>query len=95
MLADQLSTTTGRSGDASGAQSTAIRADGTLAGAFPVLGNTTLNELIIGIIPRSALAWEEFPIDGLQLFAQQPQKLAALPPSTLAPARTSELRRDA
>ena len=38
-----------------------------LVGAFPA--GLVLNDLIMGIVPRSALAWEGFPIDGFQLFA--------------------------
>ena len=38
-----------------------------LVGAFP--SGLVLNDLILGIVPRSALAWESFPIDGFQLFA--------------------------
>jgi ABC-type transport system substrate-binding protein/DNA-binding beta-propeller fold protein YncE len=37
-----------------------------LEGAFPP--DLVLNDLIMGIVPRSALAWESFPIDGFQLF---------------------------
>ncbi len=38
-----------------------------LVGAFPA--GLVLNDLIMGIVPRSALAWEGFPLDGFQLFA--------------------------
>ena len=38
-----------------------------LVGAFPP--GLVLNDLIMGIVPRSALAWEGFPLDGFQLFA--------------------------
>jgi Tol biopolymer transport system component len=38
-----------------------------LVGNFPA--DLVLNDLILGIVPRSALAWEGFPIDGFQLFA--------------------------
>ena len=38
-----------------------------LVGAFPA--DLVLNDLILGIVPRSSLSWEGFPIDGFQLFA--------------------------
>jgi hypothetical protein len=38
-----------------------------LVGAFPA--DLVLNDLILGIVPRSSLAWERFPVEGFQLFA--------------------------
>jgi CSLREA domain-containing protein len=55
-------------GDAAALNPSAIRPTATLAALQAVLGNITLNELIIGILPRSALNWEQFPIEGIQLF---------------------------
>jgi CSLREA domain-containing protein len=37
-----------------------------LVGAFP--DDLVLNDIIIGLVPRSSLAWESLPIDGFQLF---------------------------
>jgi CSLREA domain-containing protein len=62
-------------GDAAAASPSAIRLGVTLSALQAVLGNITLNEIIIGLLPRSALAWEGFPIDGLQLFTPEPREL--------------------
>jgi WD40 repeat protein len=38
--------------------------------------NLTLNEIIIGLLGRSALPWEGFPIDGIQQFVAGAKRLA-------------------
>ena len=69
----RISCTTDRTlGHAAALVPTAIRPGATLAMLEGNLDDTTLNEIIVGIVPRSALAWEDFPIDGLQLFTARP-----------------------
>ncbi|MGH3131635.1 MAG: hypothetical protein ACRDNX_12525, partial [Gaiellaceae bacterium] len=62
-------------GDAAALSPSAIRAGAKLSDLQAVLGNVTLNEIIIGTLPRASLAWEGFPIDGLQLYSGIGQKL--------------------
>jgi len=73
----RLSNCTGNEtlGDAAAMSPSAIRPTAILAALESVLGTMTLNELIIGILPRSVLAWEGFPIDGIQLYKTGTTKL--------------------
>ena len=65
----RISCTTGTLGGAAALTPSAIRPDAKLSALVGAFGNVTINDIIIGILPRSALAWESFPLDGLQLYA--------------------------
>jgi CSLREA domain-containing protein len=65
----RISCTAGTLGGAAALTPSAIRPGATLAQLAGAFGNQTINDIIIGILPRSALAWESFPLDGLQLYA--------------------------
>lgn len=57
----------------------AIQPGAKLEDLASVLGpplNLTLNEVIIGLLGRSALPWEGFPIDGIQQFVANAKRLA-------------------
>jgi hypothetical protein len=57
----------------------AIQPGAKLEDLAAVLGpplNLTLNEIIIGLLGRSALPWEGFPIDGIQQFVASAKRLA-------------------
>ena len=65
----RISCATGTLGGAAALTPSAIRPNATLSALVGAFGNVTINDIIIGILPRSALAWESFPLDGLQLYA--------------------------
>ncbi len=55
--------------DAAALSPSAIRASARLGHLAGALGEITINDVILGMLPRSALDWEKQPIAGLQRFA--------------------------